>query len=42
LLSFLEDYPEAKRGYIIYPGETLQAITKNIIAIPDWWLLGCY
>jgi hypothetical protein len=29
-------------GYIVYPGETLQAITKNIVAIPDWWLLGCH
>src|SRR3989338_2331544 len=42
LRSFLEDYPEAKNGYIVYPGDTLQHIAKNILAIPDWWLLGCY
>jgi len=41
LLSFLEDYPEAKRGYIVYPGETLQPIHRKIMAIPDWWLFGC-
>jgi len=42
LLSFLDDYSKAKRGYIVYPGETIQTITKKIIAIPDWWLFGCY
>jgi len=42
LLSFLENHPEAKKGYIVYPGETLQIITPNIMAIPDWWLFGCY
>lgn len=41
LLSFLEDYPEAKTGYIVYPGDTLQHIAKHILAIPDWWLFGC-
>lgn len=42
LVSFLEDYPEAKRGYIIYPGETLHPLHPKILAVPDWWLLGCY
>lgn len=42
LLSFLEDYPEAKRGYLIYPGEALQPIHPKIVAVPDWWLFGCY
>ena len=38
--SFLESYPEAKRGYIIYPGETFTRVAKNILAVPDWWLFG--
>lgn len=41
LLSFLEDHPKAKRGYIVYPGDTLQTITPHVMAIPDWWLFGC-
>lgn len=41
LLSFLEDHPNAKQGYIVYPGHTLQTITPRVIAIPDWWLFGC-
>ena len=41
LLSFLEGHPKAKQGYIVYPGETLQAITPHVTAIPDWWLFGC-
>ena len=40
LLSFLEDHPNAKQGYIVYPGETLQTITPRVMAIPDWWLFG--
>ena len=41
LLSFLEDHPNAKQGYIVYPGDTLQTITPHVMAIPDWWLFGC-
>ncbi|MBL7073264.1 MAG: ATP-binding protein [Candidatus Omnitrophica bacterium] len=42
LESFMDSYRETKFGYIVYPGETIQKITKNIFAIPDWWLFGCY
>jgi predicted AAA+ superfamily ATPase len=42
LLAFLEAYPDVTRGYIIYPGDTLQSLHPKILAIPDWWLLGCY
>lgn len=42
LLSFLDDYPKAKKGYIVYPGEELQVIHRKVVAIPDWWLFGCY
>ena len=42
LRSFLATYPEAKEGYVIYPGKTIQKIADRIFAIPDWWLLGCY
>ena len=41
LRSFLEAHPDAKQGYIVYPGETLQTIAPRITAIPDWWLFGC-
>lgn len=41
LLSFLESHPEAKKGYIVYPGEGPLRITPNVTAIPDWWLFGC-
>jgi uncharacterized protein len=40
--SFMEAYPEAKHGFIVYPGQTAEKITDKITAIPDWWLLGCF
>ncbi|MBI4597803.1 MAG: ATP-binding protein [Candidatus Omnitrophica bacterium] len=40
LLAFLDDHPDAKHGYIIYPGQTVQRITPHITALPDWWLFG--
>ena len=41
LLSFLEDNPAVKTGYIIYPGRTVEHIHPRVIALPDWRLLGC-
>lgn len=41
LLSFLSDYSEVDFGFIAYPGEHIQQVTEKVIAIPDWWLLGC-
>jgi len=40
LISFLDDNPHVKKGYIIYPGSNLQQIYPNVFAVPDWWLLG--
>ena len=40
LVSFLADNPQARTGYIIYPGREVQQIYPNVIAVPDWWLLG--
>ncbi|OGQ05938.1 MAG: hypothetical protein A2W61_05210 [Deltaproteobacteria bacterium RIFCSPLOWO2_01_44_7] len=40
LHSFLEDSPDIKRGYIIYPGEKILSISEKVVAIPDWWLFG--
>ncbi len=42
LRAFLDSTPEAKRGYLVYPGETVQPIASRILAVPDWWLFGCY
>jgi len=42
LKSFLADNPHVKNGYIVYPGRDIIEMATNIIAIPDWWLLGCY
>ena len=41
LISFLSDHPYVENGYIIYPGREIQFINDKVIAIPDWWLLGC-
>jgi len=41
LMSFLSDHPHVKKGYIIYPGREIQHLNDQVIAIPDWWLLGC-
>ena len=41
LRSFLEDHPQVKQGYIVYPGDTLQPIAPRVMALPDWWLFGC-
>lgn len=41
LHSFLEDYPKAKRGFIVYPGEAITPVTSKVSAIPDSWLFGC-
>jgi len=40
LTSFLMDNPNVKNGYIVYPGRDIQHLNSQIIAIPDWWLLG--
>jgi len=42
LVSFLSDNPHIKQGYIVYPGREIAEISPNIIAVPDWWVLGCY
>lgn len=42
LMSFLADHPHVKKGYIIYPGRKILHLNDQVIAIPDWWLLGCY
>ncbi|MBI2974853.1 MAG: DUF4143 domain-containing protein [Deltaproteobacteria bacterium] len=42
LKSFLKAYPDIKNGYVIYRGEQIEQMTDRIVAIPDWWLLGCY
>ena len=33
---------EIKHDHIVYPGREIAEISPNIIAVPDWWLLGCY
>lgn len=40
LASFLSTHPEAKQGYIVYPGEEVMHLTEKITAIPDAWLFG--
>lgn len=40
LSSFLADNPHCQAGYIIYPGEKIIQISEQIIALPDWLLLG--
>lgn len=42
LRSFLNAHPDVKNGYVIYRGEQIRQMTDQIVAIPDWWLLGCY
>lgn len=42
LKTFLRTYPEVKKGFIIYTGDEFKQISDQIVAVPDWWLLGCY
>lgn len=41
LNSFLSTCPNARFGFVIHPGETIEMIAENIYAVPDWWLFGC-
>ncbi len=38
LASFLQDYPAAKRGYIVNNGAAVEQVARNIIAVP-WRLM---
>lgn len=38
LLAFLQEYPGAIRGVLIYAGDTLQWLHSKIIAVPWWWI----
>ena len=39
--TFLNEYPQAARvGLVVYPGDDLVEIRKNVWGVPDWYLLG--
>lgn len=42
LHAFLEDNPQARQGFIVYPGRDVQQISSSVSALPDWWFLGAY
>ncbi len=42
LHSFLSSQSDTENGFIIYPGERIKKITEHVLAVPDWWLFGCY
>ncbi|MCR4434089.1 MAG: hypothetical protein NUV70_08590 [Caldiserica bacterium] len=39
LISFLEEFPEASFGFLIYTGDKVEKITQRVYAIP--WDLLC-
>ena len=38
LLLFLEEYPKAVRGVLIYAGSHLQWLHSRVVAVPWWWI----
>jgi predicted AAA+ superfamily ATPase len=39
--TFLAEHPKAARiGLVVYPGNELVELRKNLWSVPDWYLLG--
>lgn len=38
--TFLAEHPKARVGLVVYPGDEIVEIRKNVWGVPDWYLLG--